>query len=141
MPSLPSSALQDCLPRDSVNQIPKRLKSALWKSKVTVLLLALCIENSLHGQDGLQPSHHPQVLLCSNIRSSRVLALAGFLTSCIRKLFPHSPEISQTDSTALNFQKVSGKLKPHTRTSQERLGFMRLFPAVYRTFHLSLYPF
>lgn len=71
MSSLPDFfTLQDCLPRDSVNQAPNvRLK----KFKVAVLLTPLsyslgiknCIISWFLCPRCFQPSHHPQALLCS----------------------------------------------------------------------------
>lgn len=107
-------ALQGCLLRDSVRQTPKWPKSALWKSKVAVLLsphlTSPRIKNmpfcDCHSQDSLQPSHHLPALLSLQTQTMHPAGhptglimghimeklyefqkLLVELTTCLRKLF------------------------------------------------------
>lgn len=120
MTTADSFALQHCLPRDSINPLLNKPKSAFHKSKAEVLLnpllISLRIKNShfVMAMLSMASSHHITHKSFSVHREGqcRVPSLAGSLTSCVRKLFStHSRNLPEfVFSAVLYFQQISDKL-------------------------------
>lgn len=115
--------LQDCLPRNSVNQAHKQLKFAL--SKVSDLLTK--ISYLLFPK---QPPHHPS--LFPNNMSSGASPLTPSLAG---SFLPRSQGSSWTASSLLHFY-IFIRWIPW----EQRLAILRRLSAVYSIVHLSIHP-